>query len=151
MIVSKLVLPEEVHSLREFRQRELPGFATVNIALQAFEFKALFPWHLSVLIRYVDCIEHRLPSDDEQKLLYSFEGRLDPLIKANNNALFLARVTHDCFREIIWRVRDPDAVDAVLRQILSNKDYRREFDYRIDDDPKWEKAAWHLGSRPTAH
>ncbi|WP_244626595.1 hypothetical protein [Bradyrhizobium ivorense] len=48
-------------------------------------------------------------------------------------------------------MRDPDAVDAVLRQILSNKDYRREFDYRIDDDPEWEKAAWHLGSRPTAH
>lgn len=151
MIGGKAVIPEEIHSLIEFRQQERPGFATINLALQTFEPKSLFDWHLSVLIRYVDCIEHRLPSASEQKLLYSFEDRLDPLIKANNNAVFLARVTHNSFREIVWRVHDPDAADIVLRQVLTEKQYQREFDYRIDDDPKWEKAAWYLSSRPTEH
>ena len=151
MIVDKAVIPEEILSLIEFRQQERPGFTTVNAALHQFEPKILFGWHLSVLIRYVDCIEHQLPSPNEQKVLYSFEDRLDPLIKANNNALFLARVTHNSFREIIWRVHDRDPADIVLRQILSNKEYQRQFDYRIDDDPKWEKAAWCLSSRPTGH
>jgi hypothetical protein len=137
-------IPEEEHTLIEFRQRNLPGFATVNSALKEFEPKKAFAWHLSVLIRFDDIVQDRLPSDHEQQVLYSFEDRLDSLIKANGNALFLARVTHDAHREIIWRVRDPDAVDSALREILRLKDYRREFDYRMENDPAWDQAQWYM-------
>ncbi|MGY4478147.1 DUF695 domain-containing protein [Bradyrhizobium sp. USDA 3364] len=147
MNIGKEVIPEEVHSVIEFHRQKCPGFATVNSALQTFESKSLFEWHLSVIIHCVDCIELQLPSGDEQDLLYAFEGRLDPRIKANNNALFLARVTHNSLREIVWRVHDPHAADRVLREILSNKEYPRHFDYRIDNDPTWEKAAWYLAAR----
>jgi hypothetical protein len=50
--------PEEEHALIEFRQRNLPGFATVNVALKDFEPKAIFSWHLSVLIMYEDKAEN---------------------------------------------------------------------------------------------
>jgi hypothetical protein len=66
------------------------------------------------------------------------------LIKVKGNALFLARVTHDAHREIIWRVHNPDAADSTLKDVLRIKDYPREFDYRMDEDPKWEKAQWYL-------
>jgi hypothetical protein len=141
---NRIVIPKEVHTLIKFRQRDLPGFATVNSALKEFEPKIVFLCHLSVLIRCNRLVEDRLPSPDEQKLLYEFEDKLDPLIKAKDNALFIARATHDAHREIIWRVRNPEAANSVLRRILLSKDYPREFEYRMDEDPRWEKTAWYL-------
>lgn len=137
-------IPEEIHALVEFHQRNLPGFATVNSALNEFEPKIAFSWHLSVLVLYDDFLKDRLPSNVEQNSLYLFEDRLDSLLKENGNALFLARVTHDARREIIWRIHDPDVANTVLKDILHTKDYSREFDYRIENDPKWEKAKWYL-------
>ena len=133
-----------MHTLIEFRQQNLPGFATINSALRDFEAKIEFSWHLSVLVRCAQLVEDRLPSPDEQDQLYKFEDKLDPLIKANGNALFFARVTHDARREIIWRIHDPEAANSVLRGILRAKDYKREFEYRMDEDPAWEKTMWYL-------
>jgi hypothetical protein len=141
---NRIVIPKEVDTLIKFRQRDLPGFATVNSALKEFEPKIVFPWNLSVLIRCGRLVEDRLPSTDEQKLLYEFEDKLDPLIKAKDNALFIARATHDAHREIIWRVRNPEAANSVLRGVLLSKDYPREFEYRMDEDPRWEKTTWYL-------
>jgi hypothetical protein len=140
----KVVIPKDAHTLITFHQRDLPGFATVNSALREFEPRIVFSWHLSVLVRCVQLIGDALPSTDEQKVLYEFEDKLDPLIKASCNALFLARVTHDAQREIIWRVHNPEAADSVLREMLRTKDYLREFEYRIDEDPNWEKTRWYL-------
>ena len=89
-------------------------------------------------------VENQLPSDEEQNRLYSFEDSLDLLFKQNGDVLFLARVTHDGRREVIWRTRNPDAADSVLRGIIREKSHPREFDYRIDHDPTWEKAEWYL-------
>ncbi len=145
VIAYRIVVPKEVHTLIKFRQRDLPGFATVNSALKEFEPKVVFSWHLSVLIRCTQLVEDRHPSSTEQELLYEFEDKLAPLIKAKDNALFLARVTHDAHREIIWRIHDPEVANSVLRSILETKDYLREFEYHMDEDPKWEKAIWYLG------
>ena len=144
MTQHRVVIPKEEHTLVEFRQGDLPGVATVNSALSAFEPRIVFPWHLSVLIRCDELVENRLPSTDEQNLLYEFEDKLDVLIKAKGNALFVARVTHDAHREIIWRVHEPEAANSVLSGILWTKDYPREFEYRMDEDPSWERTRWYL-------
>jgi hypothetical protein len=146
VVVSGYEPPEEAHRLIEFRQRNLAGFATVNAALKNFEPRTVFSWHLSVQIVYDDKDENQLPSANEQNLLYSFEDGLDLAFKQNGDVVFLARVTHDGRREILWRTRNPEATDSVLRDMLREKSYPREFDYRIDHDPKWEKAEWYLQS-----
>jgi hypothetical protein len=144
MVENKIIIPDEVHRLIEFRQRDLPGFATVNCALQMFKFKAAYPWHLSVLIKCANLVEHRLPSPQEQSVLYRFEDQIGALIKENGNALFLARVTHNAYRELMWRVRLPDVANSMIQEIILGKNYPREFDYRIEEDPEWEKASWYL-------
>jgi hypothetical protein len=142
--VSNKIIPAEQHALLEFRQRDLPGFATVNTALREFDRRNAFSWHLSVLICCDDLVENRLPSADEQKVLYEFEDKLVLLLTAESNALFLARVTHDARREIIWRVHEPEASHSALNELLASKNYPREFDYRIESDPEWRKAEWYL-------
>jgi len=145
--VSEKIIPTEIHTLLEFRQRDRPGFATVNTALREFEGRTAFAWHLSVLICCDDLVDHRLPSADEQNLLYEFEDRLASLITADGNALFLARITHDARREIIWRVREPETPHSALNELLASKNYPREFDYRIESDPEWRKTEWYLTNK----
>jgi hypothetical protein len=42
MMTNKVIVPVEEHTLFEFRQRNLSGFATVNSALRKFEPKIVF-------------------------------------------------------------------------------------------------------------
>jgi hypothetical protein len=146
MPATSIVIPEEAHALLEFRQHDLPGFATVNVALREFEPKTEFSWHLSVLLQCVDLIGNRLPSPDEQEVLYAFEDKLNHLIKANSNALFLARVTHDGLRELIWRVHDPEVANSIIQNIFRTKDHPRPIDYRMEEDREWQKASWYLNN-----
>ncbi|SRR6266436_3873716 len=146
MSMTNIRIPEDAYRVREFCQRDLPGFATINTALNGFEPKLVFSWHLSLLIKCVDLIDNRLPSPDEQNTLYKFEDKLDQLIKANDNALFLARVTHDGRRELIWRVHDPEITNSIIQKILRTRDYPREFEYRMEEDQQWQKASWYLNN-----
>lgn len=149
MIEYCVVPPEEQHVLFEYTQRGLPGFALVNTALKCFEPKAAFAWNFSVLIPCKDLTENRLPSREEQRLLFDFfENKLDTSIKRNGNALFLARVTHDALREVIWRVRDPAVVNAYLQEVIRAGGYPRPFDYRMEEDREWGKVKWYLDQIP---
>jgi hypothetical protein len=65
------------------------------------------------------------------------------LLKAGGNALFLARVTHD---ELIWRIHEPEAANAIVQKILRTKDHPRAIDYRMEEDPQWQKASWFLSN-----
>jgi len=144
MSARSIDVPEEVYIVVEFHQRDLRGIACINTALRAFEPKLAFPWHLSLLLQCVDMSEDRLPSASEQKILYVFEDTLQPLIKANGNALFLGRITHNGTRELIWRVSDPEMANSVMQNVLGTRNHPRPINYRIDEDRAWQKVSWHL-------
>jgi hypothetical protein len=144
--MTNISIPKEQYTLIEFWQRDLPGFATVNTALKAFEPKPTFPWHLSLLVQCVDLVDNRLPSPGEQQCLYTFEDKLHQLIERSCNAVFLARVTHDARRELIWRIRDPEVANSILQDILQTKNHPRAINYRMEEDPEWQKASWYLSN-----
>jgi hypothetical protein len=58
--------------------------------------------------------------------------------------LFLARITWNKTRELIWRVYDHEISNNFLREIITAKSSPRQFDCRIDPDNNWELATWHL-------
>ncbi len=140
----RVVIPEEKFIIVEFKQNSLPGIATINSALVEFEPKVVFGWHLSIMIAAQDLDDQKLPTQGEQQELDAFEGELAPIIKANGNALFLSRVTNDGWQELIYRVYDPEPVNEYLQGVISSKNHRRPFDFRIDPDADWEKAQWHI-------
>ena len=142
----RVVIPEERHTIVEFKQNGLPGVATINSALVEFEPKVVFAWHLSIMINAQGLEDNKMPTPDEQKVLDKFEDELAPIIKANGNALFLGRVTNDGWRELIYRIYDPEPVHEYLQGLISSKKHLRPFDYRIDPDENWEKAQWHINA-----
>ena len=146
----RVVVPEESYSIIEFRQDELPGIGAINTALRDFEPKVVFGWHLSLVLQLDDLIENGMPSRAEREVVDRFGDALDVGIKGSDaekpNALFLARITWNATRELIWRVFDPEPANEYLQSLINEvADARpRPFDFRMDHDPEWELAEWHL-------
>lgn len=144
---SSVVIPEERHQIVEFRQDDLPGIAVINSSLADFQPRKVFRWHLSILIEFVDVIENGMPSQADRDLVDPFGDSIDLRLEdspAKPNALFLARITWNATRELIYRVHNPEVANAVLQEIIASHGYPREFDFRMEDDPEWSLATWHL-------
>lgn len=144
----RVIIPEEECQVLEFIQEEMPGVAAINSALKKFEPKIVFSWHLSIMLDLEDLIANGMPSQDERKLIDKYGDMLDRDIKGPDlkkpNALFLARITWNKTRELIWRVHDPEIANNYLKKIIKDKSFPRPFDYRMDKDDNWELAEWCL-------
>lgn len=143
----RVIFPPDDFSVVEFRQDNLPGVAMVNRGLKQFEPKIVFQWHLSLMIQLTDLVENGMPSQAERETVDPFGDLLDERIRGDAkkpNALFLARITWNATRELIWRVYDPESVDTFLREMITGKSHPRGFDYRMESDPEWKLAQWHL-------
>ncbi|WP_293925642.1 DUF695 domain-containing protein [Sphingobacterium sp. UBA6320] len=144
----KVLIPDESYSVLNFKQDNFPGVAVVNTALRKFEPRIVFAWHLSIMIELEDLINNGMPSKSEVEVIDNYGDYLDNEIKGPDkekpNALFLARITWNKTRELIWRVYDPEISNSFLQKIITENSSPRQFDYRIDPDNKWELAKWHL-------
>jgi hypothetical protein len=143
----KVIIPEEKHSLIDFRQDALPGVAVVNSALRTFESRIVFSWHLSLMITFDDLIDNGMPSRSERDVVDPFFNKVDLDIKGDiikPNGLFLARITWNATRELIWRIFDPEIANNYLTRIIESNTSPRQFEYRIDNDPDWKLCKWHL-------
>jgi len=146
----KVSIPEEKYSVIQFIQEDLPGVGIVNSALVDFKPKEVFAWHLSVMIEFEDLVEKGMPSHSEREIVDPFGEQLDNIIKGSDptkpNALFLARLTWNGTRELIWRVYDPEVINTDLQLVIESGSAPREFDYRMEEDEEWILAQWHLKS-----
>ena len=144
----RVIIPEERYQIVKFRQDSLPGVMVLNRSLNKFEPKEVFEWHLSIMIMLQDLIENGMPSASEREILDPYGDYLDAVVKGDDldkpNALFLARITWNKTRELIYRIHDPKPTAGFLEAHITEKAYPRKFDYRVDHDPEWKLTAWHL-------
>jgi hypothetical protein len=150
----RVIIPDDDFRIVEFRQENLPGIAVLNSALIDFEPKIVFAWHLSLMLQCEDLILNGMPSKAERDVIDPFGDALDAIFKGDDsdkpNSLFLARITWNESRELIYRVFNPEPANEYLQKLIASHDYPRPFDFRIDHDPEWNLAAWHLtaGTQP---
>ncbi len=150
MELFRVIIPEEKYTVLEFLQEGFPGVALINRALRDFESKVVFSWHLSLMIDFEDVIENGMPSQQERDVMDEFEERFSLSLKGPDlekpNALFLARITWNKTRELIWRVYEPEAANKLLETVIQQNQFSRNFDYRLEHDRDWELAEWHLAN-----
>ncbi|HEV8507498.1 MAG TPA: DUF695 domain-containing protein [Chitinophagaceae bacterium] len=143
-------VPDEQYQILNFRQDNLPGIAVINSALKTFEPRIVFNWHLSIMFELEDMIDNGMPSEKERVIIDPYGDVLDNNIKGpikeKPNALFLARITWNSTRELIWRVYDPEIVHMYLQQIIFENSSPRQFNYRLDPDDEWKLTEWHLNT-----
>lgn len=140
----KVIIPEEIYTLMEWRRENLPCVGVLNSALKDFEPKIVFSWHLSLIIDFEELIESGMPSEEERAIVDPFCDKLDEEIKAGGNSLFFVRETWNKTRRLVWRVYDPEIAHQHLQFILQQKHYPRQFDYHMEQDPSWEQAKWYF-------
>ncbi len=143
-----VVIPDKYFSIIKFKQEGHLGIGSINTALQDFEPKVIFPWHLSLMIKLEETIENGMPTNAEFDLIDSFESQVETALnkvdEKSPNALFLARISWNETVELIWRIHNPETANSEIQNIIKNNAYPRYFDYRIDPDKNWDLAKWHL-------
>ena len=142
----KITLPKDDYSIIEFSQDDKPGLMTVNAALKDFADKNPFAWHLSLMIILEETVKDNMPSQAEQQVLVEFEEKLDQVLRANGNAVYLASITQDGQREVIWRVYNPEIANDYLHDLIEAEDHPRPFEFTLEQDITWNKAKFPLDS-----
>ena len=117
-----------------------PAVVVVNTALRTFDARDSFPWHLTITIDCQLLGAKGMPTTEEVNILNRLEDELSPSIEAQQNAVFLARVTCRGKRELIYRVRDPEKANSVLQGFISVPTQLREWEYRMEQDLGWDLA-----------
>lgn len=144
----RVIIPEEEYQIIEFKQEDLLGVGVINLSLVKFEPKEVFSWHCSIMVDFENFIENGMPTNEDVLKAENFEDYINEKIKGENkekpNALFLARITWNKTRELIWRVFAPELTDKFFSEIIVEKNSPFQFDYRIDYDEEWKLADWHL-------
>jgi hypothetical protein len=140
-------LPEPHYSLIDTERDGMPAVVVINDALEGFEHRDIFPWHLTITIEATRLAKNGMPTKAEATLLDDLGDKLEESLAActtehgATNILFLARITCDGKRELIYRVHDPEIADAELARKTAVLD-EREWSYEMVSDEDWAEAAF---------
>jgi hypothetical protein len=128
---------EPHYTLIKTSRGKKPALVVVNSALRNFPRQHDLPWHLKIVITCRDLAEQGMPTADENQVLYSIEDSIAAEILADNNGMFLARITCDGRRELVFRMHDADIAAVKLQHLVSTNHAVREWEYRMEEDPDW--------------
>jgi Family of unknown function (DUF695) len=140
----EVVIPDEVYAVLQWQRDDLPAVCVVNQALAPFEPKAVFAWHLSIIVECVELAEHGMPTSEELIVMDRIGDEFDEGLKAGGNSLFLARITWAGTRQYLYRVYDPEVANRYLMDLIESGPTVREFEFRMEHDEAWEHASYYL-------
>ena len=140
----RVVIPDEVFAILQWENEGLPAVCVVNQALANFEPKVVFSWHLSIIVQCNELAENGMPTPGERLTLDQIDQEFDNRLKEDGNALFLARITWNSCRQLLYRVYDPEVANQYLTEIIESESQTREFEFRMEDDETWEHAKFYL-------
>ncbi len=104
----------------------------------------MFAWHLSIVVECQDLAENGMPTGDESEILNQIGDEFDEKLKADGNALFLARITWNGTRQFLYRIYDPEVANQYLSDIIESESNLRPFEYRMQGDEAWELTKYFL-------
>jgi len=153
----RINLPEDHYTLFDTTRDGLPEIICVNDALLSFTHTNIFPWHLRIRLDVNELADNGMPTPGESKRLFEIGDRIEDIILAGRtsfgarNALFLARSTWNELRELYYCVHDPDVTHAALQAIITTRDHKRYWEYKMAHDPDWLEAGWIFRLFPMAN
>lgn len=143
-----IILPQQREVLMTTKRDGLAEVIAVNEALLSFPHSTIFPWYLCVTLEAKELIDNGMPSPTESALLFQTGDEIEASVLAGrtehgaDNALFLARSTWNGLRQLLYYVHDPEITHLALQALLASRTWERDWDYRMEEDVDWEKAAY---------
>lgn len=139
-----VTIPDEVFAILEWDDDGLPAICAVNQALANFDAKIVFAWHLSVIVQLNALADNGMPTANEKLVIDKIGKQLDGHLKANGNALFLARITWNGTRQLLYRVYDPEVANSFLTDTVNSDRAVRPIKFKMQHDADWAMAEWFL-------
>ena len=134
-------IPEPHYTLFNTTRSDLPEVIVVNGALLRFAYTEIFPWHLEVTIDAELLADNGMPTPDESIILFELGDAIEEAL-VGYNALFLARSTWNGFRQLSFRVHDPEVANNILQRLIAVEPPLRQWDYRMESDVEWVQAGY---------
>ncbi|WP_312320639.1 DUF695 domain-containing protein [Stenotrophomonas sp.] len=107
--------PSPFYSLITTSLGDKPAIVVVNSALRTFSHRPQYPWHLRVTIACKLLGDNEMPTTEELESLRAVEDEITSKLSADDNVIFLARVTALGEQALIFRVSDPEVANAMRR------------------------------------
>ena len=139
-----VAIPKESAVILQGESEGFPELQVINQALDGFAGADGLPWHLSIIIDMVEKHDVGLPTSSETAVLKEFAKELRRHLEADSNAAFLASITWNGTRQLVFRVRDPEVANAYLSRVTADPSPIRQFDYRMEQDAAWTLAEQYL-------
>lgn len=152
-----VILPQQRDVLMKAKRDGMEEVIVVNKALLSFPHSTIFPWYLCVTLEAKALIDNGMPSPAESALLFQIGDEIEATVLAGrtahgaDNALFLARSTWNGLRQLLYYVHDPEIAHLALQALLASRTWERAWDYRMEEDFDWEKAAYVFQLFPQAN
>jgi hypothetical protein len=100
-------------------------------------------WHLSVIMDCKDLAEQGMPTKAEYLVLDQLGDRIEAMVRDTGHGAFLARITWNRTRQLLFRVSEPDLVADALGSEIARDRSERSWDFKMWKDPEWKDAEWY--------
>ena len=137
---------EDKHVLLHSKRDGLPAVIVVNESFAKQHVRADYPWHLSIILKPQEFGDNGMPASTEGIVLFEEGDRIEGAVVETGKARFLARITWNNTRRLLFRVSDPEPVNAALQRLISEKREAREWEYRMWEDPEWNEGKWFVSA-----
>ena len=140
-------IPQASYALFEAKRDGMDAVIAVNQALLSFVHARFFPGFLTVTLNAKELTDNGMPAPSESELLAGIGDEIENILlgcqtKAGaQNALFLACITSNGTRQLLFYVHDPEITNSALQSLLRNRSWEREWSYRMENDSDWANAA----------
>ena len=119
--------------------------ANINVALREYSGKAETPWFLSLSTSVLSTPEGLIARGGSGEL-NQWEDLIEGEIGAACRFIFVGRVTWKGNRELLYYIDTPELIAAVLQGLITKRAVR-QFAFRCEYDPKWEKVGIYFKSK----
>lgn len=135
-------IPKPHYLLFETERNELPAVVVLNEPILTFEHPDVFPWQLEIVIEVTKTAKNGMPTAGESKVLDELGDKIESVLQDattthnSTNILFLARVTGDSQRELVYRVHDPELANRILERSVAEHNVR-DWSFTMFHDGEW--------------
>jgi Family of unknown function (DUF695) len=118
------------------------GLASANKAYDNYPNKSFYGWHVLIELEVIDKNENGHPIDSEAAKLNAIEDKVDAFLKKNQTAHFVARVTRNGFRDLLYYIDKPAINQQQLAFFCDEVMKERAINLTIQKDPEWKAVGF---------
>lgn len=132
------IFPGESFSIFKLNFSDGWGLACANKAYDNYANKSFYAWHVIVELEIIEKNVNGHPLDKEALELNQLEEKIETFLKQSQTVHFVARVTRNGFRDLLFYIDKPTITQGQLKVFCDMVMKERGINFAIQKDPEWK-------------